>query len=78
LDSRSKPKRKIAVVKKQPPAQQVVAKTTPQAQEKPQVKKTALPESKTQQVAKAPAPQSSPTPSPQTETAKRINSCRKL
>ena len=42
LDSHSKPKRKVAVVKKQPSAQQVVAKTTPQVQEKPQVKKNCL------------------------------------
>jgi murein L,D-transpeptidase YafK len=78
LDSRSKPERKATAEKKQPPAQQVVAKTTPQVQEKPQVKKTALPESKTQQVAKAPAAQSSPTPSPQSETGKKIEQLQKI
>ena len=37
-----------------------------------------MPESKTQQVAKAPAAQSSPTPSPQTETGKKIEQLQKI
>ena len=78
LDSRNNPGEKVAAEKKQPPAQQIVTETTPQVQEKSQVKKTALPESKTEQVAKAPVARSSPTPSPQTGTGKKIEQPQKI
>jgi murein L,D-transpeptidase YafK len=68
----------VAVEKKQHPVQPVKQQTTPQVQKKVQVEKPALPEGTKQHLAKAPAAQSSITPSPQAETEKKIKQPEKI
>jgi len=78
LNSRVKPARNTVKEEKQNPGQQVMAEATPQAQKKPQVEKTALLEDKKLYIAKTPVVQSSPTPSPQAETEKKIEQPQKI
>ncbi len=78
LGSPSKPTNNIFIEKRQSSVQQVATKPPSQVQKKQQVKKTALPKDKKQHVAKVVAAQSSPTPSPKTETEKKIEQLQKI
>jgi len=72
LNSQVKPARNTVKEEKQNPGQQVMAEATPQ------VEKTALLEDKKLYIAKTPVAQSSPTPSPQAETEKKIEQPQKI